>query len=94
MYQFLDLKKLIECSTEKYNKKILYEFSNITYNKFLKEINYLGTSLLNMGLKGKRIAILSENRYEWEISFFAIACGVGIVVPLDRSLPKGEIEKI
>ncbi len=94
MYQFLDLKKLIECSTEKYNKKILYEFSNITYNKFLKEINYLGTSLLNMGLKGKRIAILSENRYEWEISFFAIACGVGIVVPLDRSLPKGEIARI
>ena len=47
-----------------------------------------------MGLKGKRIAIIGENRYEWEIAYLAIVCGVGIVVPLDRSLPENELEKL
>ena len=45
-----------------------------------------------MGLKGKRIAVISENRYEWEVAYLAICCGTGIVVPLDKALPANEIE--
>jgi len=50
-----------------------------------------GTSLIGMGLKGKKIAIIGENRYEWSISYLAVICGVGVVVPLDRMLPEQEI---
>ncbi len=45
-----------------------------------------------MGLKGKRIALISENRYEWEVAYLAVCCGTGIVVPLDKALPANEIE--
>ena len=45
-----------------------------------------------MGLKGKRIAVIGENRYEWEVAYLAICCGTGIVVPLDKALPANEIE--
>ena len=57
-------------------------------------INYLGTALINLGLKGKRIAVIGENRYEWELAYLAVACGTGIVVPLDRSLPPNELEEL
>ena len=47
-----------------------------------------------MGLKDKRIAVISENRYEWELSYLAVAAGVGVIVPLDKSLPDNELESL
>lgn len=32
----------------------------------------LGTGLINLGLTGKRIAIIAPNRYEWCISYLAV----------------------
>ena len=45
-----------------------------------------------MGLKDKRIAVISENRYEWELAYLSSAAGTAVVVPLDKSLPENEIE--
>ena len=30
-------------------------------------IDALGTALIDIGLKDKRIAVIGENRYEWEM---------------------------
>ena len=68
------------------------EFGNITYRQFKYDIDSLGTSLCKMGLKNKRISVISNNRYEWCVSYMSIVTGTGIVVPLDRSLPDNEIE--
>lgn len=57
-------------------------------------VNDLGTALIDLGLKGKRIAVIGKNRYEWEIAYLAIACGTGIVVPLDKSLPENELKRL
>ena len=46
---------------EKKDKEIIYK--DITYKQFDKDIDGLGTALINMGLKGKRIAIIGKNRY-------------------------------
>ena len=48
---------------EEQDKKIIYK--DITYKQFQEEINELGTELISIGLKDKRIAIISKNRYEW-----------------------------
>ena len=53
-----------------------------------------GTAFIKLGLKGKRIAVISENRYEWGLSYLAITCGTGIVVPLDKALPENEIQNL
>ena len=96
-----DLKDMLKKSGDKYSKKIAYKikieknkYKVFTHKEVRDMINYLGTKLIEMGLKGKRIAIIGENRYEWEIAYLAIVCGVGIVVPLDRSLPENELEKL
>jgi len=77
---------------EKKDKEVSYK--NITYKEFKKDIDGLGTALLNMGLKGKRIAIISKNRYEWAVSYLSVLNGVGIAVPLDKSLPMQEIKSL
>ena len=68
------------------------EYRNITYKVFDEEIDSLGTKLVNMGLKDKRIAIIGKNRYEWILAYLSTVNGTGIVVPLDKGLPEQEIE--
>ena len=36
-----------------------------TYRDLDHDVDFVGTALVDMGFKGKKIAILSENRYEW-----------------------------
>ena len=74
----------------KEGKKVSYE--NISYKTFGEEVNALGTALIDMGYKDKRIAVIGKNRYEWVVSYAAVINGVGIVVPLDKGLPEDEIE--
>ncbi len=100
--KYTDLKDMLKQTGEAYGDRPAYifkteekgKFRTITHREFREEINALGTVLINMGLKDKRIAIISENRYEWELSYLAIASGVGVVVPLDKSLPDNELESL
>ncbi|MCR5481206.1 MAG: AMP-binding protein [Clostridia bacterium] len=69
-------------------------YKKITYKEAMDDINGLGTSLLEGGLKGKRIAVIGENSYRWAISYLAVICGVGIVVPLDKELSKDSLKEL
>lgn len=42
--------------------------------------------------KGKHIAIIGENSYEWIIAFFAVLGSGNVAVPIDKELPASEIE--
>ena len=47
-----------------------------------------------MGFKGKRVALIGENRYEWVISYLAVTCGGMVIAPLDKALPDKEITSL
>lgn len=74
----------------KVNKNVTY--TDITYKEFGNQINSLGTGLIKLGLKDKKIAIIGPNSYEWVLSYVSVLLGVGMVVPLDKGLPAHEIE--
>ena len=74
------------------NNKNVKEYRTINNSKFISDYKALGTFMYKMGLKGKSVAIVSENRYEWCVSYAAVTCGLGVVVPLDRSLKFEELE--
>ena len=75
---------------DKKDKEVKYK--NITYKQFDEDIDSLGTAFVDLGLKGKRVAIIGKNRYEWIMSYLAVVNGTGIVVPLDKGLPEAEVE--
>ena len=96
-----DLKDMLKKSGKKYGNQIAYQikikegtYQNITHKEIREMINALGTALTDMGLKNKRIAVIGENRLEWEIAYLSIVCGTGIVVPLDKSLPENELRNL
>lgn len=95
----VDLKEMLETSCKLYGDKEAYltkefgtkEYQEIKFKTLLEDVNNLGTALISKGLKGKKIAVIGENRYNWACSYLAVICGTGVVVPLDRLLPKQEI---
>jgi long-chain acyl-CoA synthetase len=102
--EFRDIRELVANTVNEYPENIAFiikekqkdkvTYKNITYKMLQEDINKLGTALIDMGLQGKRIAIIANNRYEWCLAYLTTLCGVGIVVPLDKSLPAGEIESL
>lgn len=97
-----DLKDMLQQSTDIHGDNIAFKlktdeegvYRNVTTRVYKEEVDALGTMLIELGLKGKRIAIIGENRYEWAVAYLAVANGTGIVVPLDKSLPEVEIESL
>ena len=100
--KFENLKEMMKNSEEKFGEEVAFyrdgkgleDSKKVTYKEFCYEINSLGTALIEMGLKGKRIAVIGENRYEWELSYLAVVTGTGTIVPLDKALPENEIESL
>lgn len=104
LYEYMkitDLKDMLKKSGKEYANKIAYQirkkdktYQNITHREVREMIDALGTALIDMGLKNKRIAVIGENRFEWEIAYLSIVCGTGIVVPFDKSLPENELRNL
>ena len=99
--QVTDLKDMLEKTGKLYAERPGYkirigegQYKEYTHKEIREMINCLGTALISLGLKDKRIAVIGENRYEWELAYLSIVCGTGIVVPLDRSLPDNELEEL
>ncbi len=93
-----DLKDMVQQSADIYGdldcfllKNAAGQLRNVSFRQFQTEINYLGTALHHLGLKGQKIAIVSENRYEWCLSYLAVVNGTGVVVPMDKELPEHEL---
>ena len=96
-----DLKEMLNNTEKLYENRPAYKireeeqkYKIITHKQLRKMVNALGTQLIELGLGGKRIAIIGENRYEWQIAYLSVVCGTGTVVPLDKSLPENEIKRL
>ena len=67
------------------------EYFEITFKQFKEDVDALGTKLMELGLEGKKIAVMGNNCYHWVVAYFAVANGAGVVVPLDKELKANEI---
>ena len=70
------------------------EYVPITYRTLRSDIDCLGTYFAKAGLKGKKIAIIGENSYQWVVAYLAAVNGMSIAVPLDKELPSHEIHNL
>jgi long-subunit acyl-CoA synthetase (AMP-forming) len=97
-----NLKQMLETSAELFGDNVAFwqkfnkgeAYTPVTYKETLRDVNALGTALISRGLRNKKIAVIGENSYYWAISYLAVACGTGIVVPLDKELSASELEQL
>ena len=88
-----NVKELINFGAAKFGNSVAYreidKYKNFVDHTFLQtkdEVNALGTKLLADGHGGCHIALMSENRYAWVLTYLTVMCGVGVIVPLDKEL--------
>ncbi len=97
-----DLRDMVHSSAELYGEDTAFkvkdvprgEYRPITFNQLKDDIDHLGTKLVEMGLKDKKVALIGENSYKWVVTYLAVANGTGIVVPLDKELTGIEIRNL
>lgn len=93
--QELFLKAVIE-----YGGNIIFNYLDqtwkaITYNELLINTKGIASYLIKNEIrKGDRIAIISENRPEWCISYLAISISGGTAVPIDAQLGANAIRNL
>ncbi len=96
-----DFKELLNRAEERYGLKHAYReldrernIHNYTFIQLREDVDALGTKLLSMGLKGKHFALVGESSYSYVVSYLAVACGLGVIVPLDKELNSEELQKL
>ena len=101
--EFNNIKEMLYNCAEEYNDKIAFvikhfqdrknfTYENVSYTRLLEDVNKFGTALYKRGLKGKRVAIIGKNRYEWIVAHLANLLGGIVSVPLDKDLQLEELE--
>ena len=100
-----DFRELINRTVNKFPDHIAYkykirhgkddvEYVCKTFSTFKKDVEGLATSLLTMELQGKKVAVISNNRYEWCTTYLAVTTAGMVIVPLDKALPENEIQSL
>lgn len=99
--EFNTFRELLTQSMAIYGKSPAFKVKNevgqiedVSYNQYHDDVFSLGTALLDLGLKDCRIAVAGASSYKWCMSYMAVVCGVGVVVPTDKELPFADIKSI
>jgi long-chain acyl-CoA synthetase len=67
-------------------------YRRLTYGEVTRQARALAAALLQAGVApGDRVALISENRPEWSVAYFAVTAAGATAVPLDVQLSDGEL---
>jgi long-chain acyl-CoA synthetase len=96
---FKTLNDIFESSTTKFANRTAFRikresgyYEEYTYARFHDMTVALAKYLDSLGVKkGKHVGLVSENRPEWPVIYFAILRTGATVVPMDALLPENEI---
>lgn len=90
--EVLNFKQMLEKNTVNYGDKALYvykengEMHEKSFTEFGIDVKNFTTALYELGLAGKKIAIIGDTHPWWMAAFYATIIAGGVAVPLDREL--------
>lgn len=67
------------------------KYVEVFFNSFFADVEALGTRLLQDGLRGRKLLLMGGNCYTWAVAYLAVTCGGGIIMPISKDLPAGEL---
>lgn len=90
------IRELLESSAALYANQTAFVFRDgtKTYTDVLNDTIEFATYLNSLGLHGKKIAVIGRNCYEWALTYLAVTCGTGVILPIDKELKPSEISNI
>ena len=99
--EFETLPRCLDYMEKEYKEKPALTFyredgTEITrnYREFTRDVRTCMRALKRAGLDGKHVALISENRYEWVVIFWAVTCLGGVLAAIDVEQPEEEIAEM
>lgn len=97
----LNLRQMFYDLADKYGDKPFLKYikgddntvGEVSYRRFTEMMESLGTYFCVTSPEVSRVAILSENRYEWLVAYAAVIAAGKTVVPLDKEIEFEQIRK-
>ena len=93
----ITIRELLERSCKRYADRPAFamaqgeELSYITYAELYEQTRALATYLRSRVPAGTKVGVTGKNSYHWILTYLAVTCGVGIIVPIDKDLRGEEI---
>ena len=90
--KYTTLRELYRTAAEKFADKALFmqkengAYQSYSYQQFASDVDALGTALTAHGFGGAHVMLIGQSSYEWMLSYMTVVCGVGVIVPVDKSL--------
>lgn len=88
-------------SVKTYGDKLALEdlssspISSVTFKQLYDYVIRFGKSLFEIGIKERdHIAVISENRVQWSLTYFTSMCFNMVIIPIDKNLNHNEILNI
>lgn len=101
LYPIETIRDLLFRATDRYGSrpsvgaKCNGAYEMLSYLELRRRVEALATHFCHLGLsKGDRIAVISENRPEWVITYLAAVCSGFTIVPIDKDLRDHEIRHL
>ena len=95
------LQDLLRGSAERHGTKLALEDLNetpirrLTFQELMDGAVRFGRALRKIGLEERdHVAVISENRVQWAVAYFAATTFNFVVIPIDKSLKENEIVTI
>ncbi len=92
------LRELVDYCTKAHSEKVAFHWLENKNEKFktYKEVNdditALGEYFINEGYRGKHIAVIGENSYNWIVTYFATVNSGNVIVPIDKECTKEDVK--
>ena len=96
----LTFRDLIGGSAELYGDLCAFTFREgdgireVTYREAYDDVRAFAAYLNSLGLSGKKVGVMGKNGYPWALTYLAVTCGVGVIVPIDRELKPDELQHV
>lgn len=98
--EFKNIREIVENSSKVYSERLAFKikhkngkdftYEDVTFSRLRKDVESLGTYLLNNNYQDKKIVIVGKNSYEWMVVYLATLSINAVIVPIDRMLPENE----
>lgn len=99
--EITNLKQLLYFDNARTSDKVAFMYAKgkkstieVTYSKFIQDIEYFGTYLYGLEKRNTHIAVMGENSYEWILTYFSTVLGGNVIVPIDKALTTDEVENV
>ncbi len=91
--EFASVRELVEWAGKKYGAQTAYSFkrdprksevTKVSFAELRDDVRALASAMLEMGCKGRHVALVGKLSYEWALVYFSALSIGAVLVPLDR----------